>query len=74
METTTWHRRAEIVTEKWSLFRPHRYLATLDLFLDTILDRRTEEARLIYCTESLGNIYGNRSQIYHPKGKTYIDV
>jgi hypothetical protein len=74
METTTCHRRAEIVTGKWSLFRPHRYLATLDLFLDTILDRRTEEARLVYYTKSLGNIYGNRSQIYHPKSKNYIDV
>jgi hypothetical protein len=37
METTTHHRRAEIATEKRSPFSPHRGLATLDLFLDTML-------------------------------------
>jgi hypothetical protein len=33
--------------------------------------RRTWEACLIDYTEGLGNIYGNRFQTYHPKGKTY---
>jgi hypothetical protein len=50
---------------------PHRVLATPDLFLDTMLDRRTREACQIDCTESLGNIYENGSQTYRPKGKTY---
>jgi hypothetical protein len=50
---------------------PHRGLATPDLFLDTMLDRRTREACPINCTESLGNIYENGSQTYRPKGKTY---
>jgi hypothetical protein len=36
-----------------------------------MLDRRTWKACLIDCTEGLVNIYGNGSQIYHPKGKTY---
>jgi hypothetical protein len=37
METMTHHRRAETVTEKRSLFRPHRGLVAPDLFLDTML-------------------------------------
>jgi hypothetical protein len=57
METTTHRRRAEIAAEKRSLFKPHRDLAALDLFLDTMLDRRTREACLIDYTEALGNIY-----------------
>jgi hypothetical protein len=67
----THHRRAEIAAEKRSSFRPHRRLATPDLFLDTMLDRRTWEACPINCTEGLGNIYGNGSQTCHLKIKTY---
>jgi hypothetical protein len=37
METMTHHRRAEIVAEKRSPFRPQRGLAASDLFLDTML-------------------------------------
>jgi hypothetical protein len=51
------------------LFRPHRCLATPDLFLDSMPDQRIGETRPIDCTESLGNIYMNRSQICHPKSK-----
>jgi hypothetical protein len=36
-----------------------------------MLDRRTWETCPIDCTEGLDNIYGNRSQTCHPKGKTY---
>jgi hypothetical protein len=36
-------------------FGPYRGLATPDLFLDTMLDRRTREACSIDCTEALGN-------------------
>jgi hypothetical protein len=36
-----------------------------------MLDRRTWEACPIDCTKGLGNIYRNRSQTCHPKGKTY---
>jgi hypothetical protein len=36
-----------------------------------MLDQRTWEACPIDCTEGLGNIYGNISQIYRPKGKTF---
>jgi hypothetical protein len=36
-----------------------------------MLDQRTWEACPIDCTKSLGNIYGNGSQIYHLKGKIY---
>jgi hypothetical protein len=50
--------RAEIATEKWSLFRHHRGLAAPDLFLDIMLDRRTWEACLIDCMKGLRNIYG----------------
>jgi hypothetical protein len=57
-ETTTHHQRVEIAAEKRSPFRPHQGLAAPDLFLDTMLDRRTLE---IDCTEGLGNIYGNGS-------------
>jgi hypothetical protein len=39
-----------------------------------MLDRRTWEACPIDCTESLGNIYENRSQTCHPKDKTYRDA
>jgi hypothetical protein len=39
-----------------------------------MLDQRTYEACLIDCIESLGNIYGSRSQICRPKGKTYRDA
>jgi hypothetical protein len=37
MEAMTHRQRAEIVVEERSLFRPHRGLATPDLFLDTML-------------------------------------
>jgi hypothetical protein len=37
MEATTHRRRAEKAAEERSLFRPHRGLAALDLFLDTML-------------------------------------
>jgi hypothetical protein len=46
----------------------------MDLFLDTMLSRRTWEACPIDCTEDLGNIYGNISQTCHSKGKTYKDA
>jgi hypothetical protein len=36
-----------------------------------MLDRRTWEACPIDCTKGLDNIYGNGSQTYRPKGKTY---
>jgi hypothetical protein len=36
-----------------------------------MVDQGTREACPIDCTEGLGNIYGNGSQIYHTKGKTY---
>jgi hypothetical protein len=39
-----------------------------------MLDWRTWETRPIDYTESLGNIYGNRSQTCHPSDKTYIDA
>jgi hypothetical protein len=42
MEATTHRRRAEIVVEERSPFRPHRGLAVLDLFLDTMLTREHE--------------------------------
>jgi hypothetical protein len=74
METTIHHRRAEIAAKKRSPFRPHRGLAAPDLFLDTILSWRTWKACLIDCMGVLGNIYGNGSQTYHPKGKTYRDA
>jgi hypothetical protein len=51
MEATTHHRRAEIATEKRSPFRPHRGLAAPDLFLDTMLSRRTWKACPIDCTK-----------------------
>jgi hypothetical protein len=60
--------------KKWSPFRPHRGLVAPDLFLDTMLYRRTWVACPIDCTEALDNTYGNRSQTCHPKGKTYIDA
>jgi hypothetical protein len=48
METTTHHRRAEIVAEKRSPFWPHRGLAAPNLFLDTILtEKHGRHARLI---------------------------
>jgi hypothetical protein len=50
---------------------PHRGLAVPNIFLDTMLDRKTWEACLIDCTEGLDNIYGNESQTYRLKGKTY---
>jgi hypothetical protein len=74
METMTHHRRAEIATTEQSPFRPHRDLAAPDLFLDIMLNQRTWEACSIDCTEVLANIYGNRSQTYRPKGKTYRDA
>jgi hypothetical protein len=74
METMTHRRRAEIAAEKWSLFRPRLDLVAPDLFLNTMLDRRTWEACPIDCMESLGNIYGSRSQICCSKGKTYRDA
>jgi hypothetical protein len=36
--------------------------------------RRTWGAFLLDCMETLGNIYGNRSQAYRSKGKTYRDA
>jgi hypothetical protein len=39
-----------------------------------MLSWRTWKACLIDCTEALHNIYGNGSQTYHPKGKTYRDA
>jgi hypothetical protein len=39
-----------------------------------MLNRRIWEACPIGCTEALGDIYGNISQIYHPNDKTYRDV
>jgi hypothetical protein len=74
METMTHRRRAEIAADKRSPFRPHKGLVAPDLFLDTMLNRITWEACLIDYTEALGNKYGNRSQICHPKGKTYKDA
>jgi hypothetical protein len=43
MEIMTHYRLVEIAIEKRSPFRPHRGLAALDLFLDTMLNRRTWE-------------------------------
>jgi hypothetical protein len=60
-----------IAAQKRSPFRPHWGLAAPDIFLDTMLVRRTWEACPIDCTKGLGNIYGNRSQICWPKDKTY---
>jgi hypothetical protein len=74
METTTHHWWAKIAIEKRSLFRPHRGLAAPNLFLDTVQNMRTWEACPIDCMKALGNIYGNRSQICRPKGKTYKDA
>jgi hypothetical protein len=37
METMTHHRQAEIAAEEQSPFRPHRGLAALGLFLNTML-------------------------------------
>jgi hypothetical protein len=39
-----------------------------------MLDRRTGETRLIDCTESLGNIYGNGFQTCRLKVQTYRDA
>jgi hypothetical protein len=50
---------------------PQRGLAAPDLFLDTMLYRRTWKTCPIDCTESLSNIYGTGSQTCRPKGKTY---
>jgi hypothetical protein len=36
-----------------------------------MLNRKTWEAYPIDSMEALGNIYGNRSQTYHPKDKSY---
>jgi hypothetical protein len=74
METMTYRQRAKITAEKRSPFRPYRGLAAIDLFLNTMLNRRIWEACPIDCTEALGNIYRNRSQTCHPKGKTYRDA
>jgi hypothetical protein len=70
-ETMTHRQWAEIAAKKRSPFRPHRGLAALDLFLDTMLNRRIWEACPIDCTKALGNKYGNISQTCHPKSKTY---
>jgi hypothetical protein len=61
METMTHHRRAKIATKKRSPFKPHRCLADLDLFLDTMLNCRTWEACPIDCMKALDNIYENGS-------------
>jgi hypothetical protein len=74
METMTHHRRAEIAGENQSPLRPHQGLESPDRFLDTMLSRRTWEACPIDYTDVLGNIYGNKSQTYHSKGKTYRDA
>jgi hypothetical protein len=74
METMPHRWCAEIAAEKRSPFRPHRGLTALNLFLDTMLDRRIEETRPIGCTESLGNTYRNKSQTGHLKGKIYRDA
>jgi hypothetical protein len=58
METMTYRRQAKIATEKQSPFRPHRGLATPDLFLDNMLNQRIWETCLIDCTEALDYIYG----------------
>jgi hypothetical protein len=68
-ETTTHHWRAEIAAEKRSPFRAHQGLAASDLFLDTILNRRTWEACPIDCADGLGNIYMNESQTCRPRVK-----
>jgi hypothetical protein len=39
METTTHRREADIAAEEQSPFKPHRGLAALNLFLDTMLTR-----------------------------------
>jgi hypothetical protein len=71
IETTTHRRRTEIAAEKWSLFRSYRGLAAPDLFLDTMVNRRTCAVCSIVCTEAMDNIYRNISQIWRLKGKTY---
>jgi hypothetical protein len=71
METTTHRRRAEVAAEKRSPFRPRLGLAAPNLFLNTMLDRRTWKTCPIDYTEALSNIYGNGSQTCHPKGQTY---
>jgi hypothetical protein len=71
-KTTTHRRWAEIAAKKRNPFRHHRGLATLDLFLNTMLDRRIWEACPIDCMEGLDIIYENGSQTCRPKGKTYI--
>jgi hypothetical protein len=68
------HQWAEIAAEKRSPFKPHRGLAAPDLFLNTMLNWRTWKACSINHTEALGNIYGNGSQTYCLKGKTYKDA
>jgi hypothetical protein len=70
----TYHRWAEIAAEKQTPFMPHQGLATLDLFLYTMLDRRTDETCMIDCTESLGNIYENGSRTCRPNGKNNKDA
>jgi hypothetical protein len=70
-EIMTHHQWAEIAAEKQSPLRPHQGLAAPDLFLDAILDRRTWEGCPIDYTECLGSIYGNGSQTYRSKDKTY---
>jgi hypothetical protein len=39
-----------------------------------MLNRRTWEIYPIDCTEAMDNIYRNKSQTCHPKGKTYRDT
>jgi hypothetical protein len=70
----THHRQAEVAAEKQSPFRPHLGLTAPNLFLNTMLNRRTWETCLIDWTETLGNIYGNKSQTCRLKGKTYRDA
>jgi hypothetical protein len=53
---------------------PHQGLAARDLFLDTILNRRTWETYLIDFTKALDNIYRNGSHTCRSKGKTYRDA
>jgi hypothetical protein len=43
METMTHHLRVEIAAKKRNPFRPYRGLAALDLFWDTMLNRRIWE-------------------------------
>jgi hypothetical protein len=73
MEATTHRWRAERAAEERSPFRPHRGLATPDLFLDTMLTgEHRRHARLNVWKPWV--TYTERIQTCHPKGKTYRDA